>query len=204
MASNTFAPFGFSQYRGTGSSPTFEQVPAVIAAATANIFQGDPTFRLSTGDIAGVTTGPGPGTGILAGIFVGCNWLSVAQKRRVWGNYWPSADIAAGTFANCHLVNDPNAQFLCQVGTSTTTGFVQADLGQNFQFAYGTGSTANGISGAYADQAVARAATATLPFRVVSLVTEPPGANGTIQTGGNNYIIAAFVNVETKTLAGAL
>ena len=201
---NTFVPFGFSYYRGTGSSPTCEQVPASVAAATAAIYQGDPVFRLSTGDIAGASTGPGPGTGILAGIFVGCDWISVAQKRRVWSNYWPSSDIAASTFANAKIINDPNAQFLCQVGTSTSTGFALVDIGQNFQFAYGTGSTANGISGAYADQNVARAATTTLPFRVVSLVTDPPGANGTIQTGGNNYIIAAFVNVETKTLAGAL
>ena len=203
MASNTFAPFGFSQYRGTGATPTWEQKLEVIAAATANIFQNDPVFRLSDGSIAGITTGPGPGAGILAGIFGTCNWLSVAQKRRVWGNYWPSADIAAGTLANCYLINDPNAQFLCQVGGSTSIGFVQADLGQNFQFAYGTGSTANGISGAYADEAVARANTATLPFRVSQLVTSPPGANGTA-TGAYNYIIAAFNNVETKTLTGAL
>lgn len=200
---NTFAPFGFSQYRGTGATPTYEQVPASIAAATANIFQGDPVFRLSTGDIAGVTTGPGPGTGILAGVFVGCDWLSVAQKRRVWSNYWPSADIASATFANAKLVNDPAAQFLCQVGGSTTIGFVLADLGQNFQFAYGTGSTASGLSGAYADETVARAATTTLPFRVVQLVTDPPGANGTA-TGAYTTIVAAFNNVETKTLAGAL
>ncbi len=196
---NTQAPFGFSQTSGTGSSPTYEQVPALIAAATASIFQGDPVFRLSDGSIAGITTGPGPGTGVIAGVFVGCDWISVAQKRRVWSNYWPSADIAANTFANAKIVNDPGANFLCQVGGSTTTGFSAADVGLNFQFAYGTGNTANGISGAYADQSVSRATTATLPFRVVALVTEPPGANGT-SSGAYNYIIAAFNNVETKSL----
>lgn len=200
---NTFAPFGFSQYRGTGSSPTYEQVLGVIAAATAAIFQNDPIFRLSDGSLAGATTGPGPGTGILAGIFSTCTWLSVAQKRPVWGNYWPSADIAANTTASCYYVNDPAAQFLTQVGGSTSVGFVQADLGQNFQFAYGTGTTSNGISGAYADETVSRANTATLPFRAVQLVTSPPGANGTA-TGAYNLVIAAFNNVETKTLTGAL
>lgn len=200
---NTFAPYGFSRYRGTGATPTYEQKLEVIAAATAAIFQGDPVFRLSTGDVAGATTGPGPGAGILAGIFGTCNWISVAQKRRVWGNYWPSADIAAATFANCYIDADPNAQFKVQVGGSTTTGFVQADLGQNFQFAYGTGSTANGISGAYADETVSRANTATLPFRVIALITSPPGDNGTA-TGAYTNIVAAFNNVETKTLTGAL
>jgi hypothetical protein len=203
MATNTSAPNGFSRYRGTGSTPTFEQKIEQIDAATVNIFQNDPVFRLSDGTIAGITTGPGPGTGILAGIFVGCNYISVAQKRRVWGNYWPGSDVVANGFANGYIDADPNAQFAVQVGGSTTTGFVLADIGQNFQFAYGTGSTANGISGAYADESVARANTATLPFRVVALITEPPGANGT-NTGQYNSIVAAFNNVETKTLTGAL
>lgn len=203
MATNTFAPYGFSAYKGTGSTPTYEQVLGLVNAATANIFSGDPAFRLSDGTLAGITTGPGPGTGILAGIFGTCNWISVAQKRRVWSNYWPSSDIAAGTTANAYIVNDPNMQFKVQVGGSTSVGFVQADIGQNFQFAYGTGSTANGISGAYADANVSRANTATLPFRVSALITSPPGDNGT-NTGAYNNIVAAFNNVETKTLTGAL
>lgn len=199
---NVFSPFGFSQYRGTGSAPTYEIVPAVIAAATAAIFAGDPIFRLSDGSIAGATTGPGPGTAILAGIFSTCSYISVSQKRRVYSNYWPSADVTAATFSPAHIVNDPNAQFLAQVGTSTTTGFLQADIGLNAQFAYGTGSTSSGISGAYLDQSVARATTSTLPFRVVSLVSDPPGANGTSSGAGigNNYVVVAFNNVETKSL----
>lgn len=199
---NTFAPNGFSFYRGTGSSPTNEQVLGVIDAATAAIFQNDPIFRLSDGSLAGATTGPGPGTGILAGIFGTVTWLSVAQKRQVWGNYWPSADIASGTTASCYYINDPNAQFYAQVG-GNTTALAQVDLGQNCQFAYGTGTASNGISGAYVDMTVARANTATLPFRVVQLVTSPPGANGTAASAYNAGIFA-FNNVETKTLTGAL
>jgi hypothetical protein len=202
MATNTFAPNGFSFYRGTGSSPTNEQVLAWVDAATANIFQNDPVFRLSDGTIAGVTTGPGPGTGILAGIFSTCTYLSVAQKRQVWGNYWPGSDVVAGGFASAYIINDPNAQFKAQVG-GNTTALALADVGQNCQFAYGTGSTSNGISGAYVDMTVARANTATLPFRVVALITAPPGDNGTAASAYNTGIFA-FNNVETKTLTGAL
>lgn len=196
---NTSSPFGFQQYRGTGSSPTYEQVPANIAYNTVNIFHGDPVFRLSDGTVAGITTGPGVGTGVIAGVFVGCNYLSVAQKRMVWSNYWPGSDVASTVTVTGRLVNDPNAQFLVQAGGSSSTGFVAADVGLNAQFAYGTGNTANGLSGAYIDISVSRATTSTLPFRVVGIVTDPPGAPNTA-AGAYNLGVVAFNNVETKAL----
>lgn len=43
---NTFAPNGFSQYSGNGSSPTYEQVTAAILATnTTPIFSGDPVVQ---------------------------------------------------------------------------------------------------------------------------------------------------------------
>jgi hypothetical protein len=195
---NTFAPFGFSQNRGTGSAPTYEQVVAPVAYNTANIFFGDPVFRLSDGSVAGVTTGPGPGTGVLAGIFVGCKYLSVSQKRTVWSNWWIGSDVASGNTVEAYLVNDPNAQFLVQ--SSGGSGITQAMVGQLIQFAYGTGNTASGISGAYID-ATSVGSTSTLPFRVVALTT-PVGAN-TAVTGQYNNAIVAFNNVETKVTTAA-
>lgn len=195
---NTFAPFGFSQNKGTGSAPTYEQVPAPIAYNTANIFFGDPVFRLSDGTVAGVTTGPGPGTGVLAGIFVGCKYLSVSQKRTVWSNYWPGSDVASTNTVEGYLVNDPNAQFLVQ--SSGGSGITQAMLGQLVQFAYGTGNTSTGLSGAYID-ATSVGSTATLPFRIVSL-TVPVGSS-TAVTGQYNNAIVAFNNVETKVTTAA-
>lgn len=199
---NIFAPFGMRQVSGTGSSPTYEQVPGLINSNTANIFFGDPVFRLAAdGTIVGVTTGPGPGTTALAGVFVGCKYLSVAQKRTVWSNYWPGSDVAASTTLEGYIVNDPAAQFVAQVGVSTSTGVTLAQIGLNCQFAYGTGNTANGISGAYVDISVAPAVTATFPFRILGIVQAPPGAPGTV-VGANDYVQLAFNNVETRvTLA---
>ena len=199
---NVNAPFGFSQYRGTGSTPTFELVQVIIDYNTANIFQNDPVFRLSgDGTIAGITTGPGPGTTAIAGVFQSCKYPSVAQKRTVWSNYWPGSDVASTNSVTGYIVNDSNAQFLAQVAGSTTN-VVAANVGLNCQFAYGTGNTANGISGAYIDITVAPATTATLPFRINYLLTDPPGANGTATTGGYNQVVVAFNNVETRvTLA---
>jgi len=200
---NTNAPFGFRQSSGTGSAPTYEQVTLIggIDYNTANIFYGDPVFRLSDGTIAGVTTGPGPGTTTIAGIFQGCKYLSTSQKRTVWSNYWPGSDVSSANqgVTEAYIVNDPNAQFLAQVSGSSSTGLTAAQIGLNVQFAYGTGNTSTGISGAYIDITVTPATTSTLPFRVVSLPANPPGANGT-SSGAYNYAVVAFNNVETKNL----
>jgi len=188
---NTNAPFGFRQYSGTGSAPTYEQVPVRIAYNATNIFFGDPVTPTNAGL---VVQGAGADAQT-AGVFVGCQYLSVSQKRTVWGNYWPGSDVAATNYVIGYIVNDPNAKFLAQVGA---TGLVVADVNSNIDYAIGTGNTMSGISGASLDQSTL-ATTSTLPFRVVSLVEEPPGAPGTA-AGAYNYAIVSFNNVSTKTL----
>jgi hypothetical protein len=196
---NTKAAFGFRQVSGTGATPSYEQTTALIKSDyTYPIYFGDPVYPLSTGYIAGSSVTPG--TVQIAGIFVGCKYLSVSQKRTVWSNYWPGSDNNGDVTA--YIVTDPNANFLVQVGGSSSTGLDQGDIGANVQFAYGDsapyGNTANGISTAYVVYN-SDAVTDTLPFRVKSLVTEPPGSNGT-ESGAYNYVIVGFNNVSTKQL----
>ena len=194
---NIFAPFGFSQLSGTGSAPTYEQVVGFCAYNTAAMYFGDPVFQNANGTVYPTT----PGTGILAGVFVGCKYLSVSQKRTVWSNFWGAADVASTNTVEVYYVNDPNAKFLAQVGGSSSTGLAVTDIGANVQFAYGTPNTMSGLSGAYIDITVTPTTTATLPFKVVGLDTSPPGSNGT-DAGAYNYAIVAFNNVSTKTLSG--
>jgi hypothetical protein len=196
---NVNAPFGFQERGGLAAPPTFEQIQESIAVGTAPIFWGDPVFRLADGTIAGATTGPGPGAGVLAGIFQGCEYLSVALGRLIWSRYWPAGDVNAAFTPRCWITNSPLGRFLVQAGNSTTVGFVPADVGMNAQFGYGAGNVANGMSGAFIDMTVARAVTPTLPFRVIALVTDPPGGPGT-QTGAYNWAVVGFNNVETKSL----
>jgi len=194
---NTFAPFGFAQHSGNGSAPTYEQVVGFCAYNTAAMYSGDPVFQNADGSVYPTT----PGVLALAGVFTGCKYLSVSQKRTVWSNYWGAADVASTNTVEVYLVNDPNARFVAQVGGSTSTGLAVTDIGSNVQFAYGTPNTMSGISGAYINISVSPDTTATLPFRVVSLVTDPPGSNGTA-SGAYNYAVVAFNNVVTKTLTG--
>lgn len=187
---NTNAPYGFRQYQGTGSAPTYEQVAMTIAAAdTTKVFFGDPVVPLNTGYIAQASSNSVQ----IAGIFVGCKYLSVSQKRTVWSNYWPGADNNGDVEA--YVVNDPNAKFVAQ---TDATGAAFGDVNANVGFAIGTGNTATGISGAYVDIST-KNTTSTLPFRIVSLVQDPPGSAGTA-SGAYNWVVVAFNNVSTKQL----
>jgi hypothetical protein len=189
---NTNAPFGFRQYSGTGSAPTYEQVVMYIASAnTTDIFFGDPVVPLNTGYITQATSNSVQ----IAGIFVGCKYLSTSQKRTVWSNYWPGSDASSDVEA--YVVNDPNAKFVAQ---SDATGIAFADINANIGFAIGSGNTATGISGASLDTSTLNT-TNTLPFRVVGLVTQPPGSFGT-EAGAYNWAVVAFNNVSTKQLTG--
>jgi len=184
---NTNAPFGFRQYRGLGSAPTYEQsVRLVKSDNTTAIYFGDPVSNLNTGYIARATAG----TAQIAGIFAGCKYLSTSQKRIVWSNYWPGADASADVEA--YLIDDPNAQFLVQAG-GTAIGL--ADVGLYVQFNLGTGNANTGISGAFIESP---AVTATLPFRIVGFDVDPPGSNGTDIASAYNYVIVGFNNVTSR------
>jgi hypothetical protein len=189
---NTNAPFGFRQYSGNGSAPTYEQVAATIVSTnTTPIFYGDPVEPDADGYIVqgdGTTAAAG-----IAGVFVGCKYLNTSMKRTVWSNYWPGSGNTGDVEA--YIVNDPNAKFVVQ---SDATGLTQAAINSGIGYTIGTGNTSTGISGAY----VSTLTTATTaPFRVVGLVTAPPGAPGT-ESGAYNQVIVAFNNVTTRNLTG--
>jgi hypothetical protein len=195
---NISAPFGLRQFTGTGSAPTYEQVTfgnGGIDFNAAAIFYGDPVQRAGSGDgtLIPSTTATAVAT---CGVFQGCKYLSTSQKRTVWSNYWPGTDVAstAQSSIEAYVVNDPNAQFVVQ---SDATGATQAQMGANVNHNMGTGTTANGLSGAFITPGTTAAVTATLPWRMVRLLLDPPGSPGT-QAGAFNYVVVAFNNTETR------
>ncbi len=195
---NTNAPFGFQQYTGTGSAPTYEIVTfgnGGIDYNTAAIYSGDPVVRQGSGDgtIKQGAGSAGSSTVTLAGIFNGCKYLSTATKRTQWSNYWPGSDVAstAQSSIEAYVINDRAAQFKVQ---SDSTGLVQADVGANFDFNIGTGTAANGQSGAFLIHG--GSTNSAYPFRLVRLILDPPGAPGTA-SGAYNWAVVAFNNVET-------
>src|ERR1700756_3180895 len=154
--SNTAGYFGFSElFGGSGGAPTMAQTPRRIASTNSTaIFYGDPVMPVvSTAN--GYITQAAAGTTAVAGIFVGCKYLSTSQKRTVWSRYWPGSDATGDVEA--YVIDDPNAQFLVQTSgssfpvTGTVTNFTSSIVGKYVQFNIGTGNTANGQSGAFVD-----------------------------------------------------
>jgi len=200
---NTNAPFGFRQYSGNGSAPTYEQVAVVIDYNAGAIYFGDPVTQQSDGSYAqSASTGATPAALGIGGIFVGCRYLSVSQKRTVWSNYWPGSDVASGNYVEGYIVNDPNARFIAQ--TDSTGLAFPADINATIGFAIGTGNTSNGISGAYLDTSTLQTGTlANYPFKIVGVINDPPGAQGTLSNGqAYDNAIVMFNNVYTRNFQG--
>lgn len=186
VVSNTNAPFGFRYIGGIGASPTFEQVTMKIASANGTaIYFGDAVVPV-TGSATGYIKQATASTVALAGIFVGCKYTSTSQKRTVWSNYWPGSDATGDVEA--YVINDPNARFVVQAGGTNVGASV---VGQNIQLNVGTGNTSTGISGMYVETP---GTTATLPFRVVDVVTDPPGGPGTDSVSAYNWVVVQFNN----------
>lgn len=195
---NTNAPFGFQQYfGGSGGVPTFNQTTRRIASNAGAIYNGDPVMPV-IGTATGYIVQGSPGTTVLAGIFSGCKYLSVSQKRTVWSNYWPGSDATGDVEA--YVIDDPNAQFKV-MGNSTTfniTGtpgtMTSSPIGQYAQFAIGSGNTQTGLSGAYLNSL---GTTVTFPFIVRDLIGLGADYNvgpGSDPTSAYNWVVVGFNN----------
>jgi hypothetical protein len=157
----------------------------------------------------------------VAGVFAGCKYLSVSQKRTNWSNYWPGSDAA--TDVEAYVVTDPNARFIVQSANSATTATAmgQAQVGQNISFSWQdnvatgetNGRTSTGLSTMFADQATSSQAGGTansfLPFRIVAIANFLPGqsspfgsVNGFDVADRYNELVVGFNNAMPRNFAG--
>jgi hypothetical protein len=190
---NSLAPFGFRCVgtRGAGATPSFEIDARKIAQGnTTAIYKGDPVVSLSTGYITRATAG----TTQIAGIFKGCKYNSASQGGKfIESPYWPGSDALGDVEA--YIEGGEHAVFRVQANGSITF----ADVNANVNFALGTPNTSLGLSGAMIDTATINT-TATHPFRIVGLVSDPPGENGT-ESGAYAHVLvrANFTDARSTT-----
>jgi hypothetical protein len=204
--SNTNNPYGFRLISYLdGQSPNYAPTQRrVLKTNSTPIFKGDPCVQLNTGYIAQATAG----TTQIAGIFDGCEYLSISQGRTVRSPYWPGTDAALDVAA--FIIDSPTAVFQVQSGNGGPV--VLADVGENINFGLGTGNTFTGQSGAYADFATLSPSTTTLPFRVINFAGNsgyvtgdgPPAivGNGSDGTTQYNTIYVTFNNQDYRVLTG--
>ena len=212
MATNSNSPFGFRRIGvSNASAPTFGLSRYRIAYNnTGAVYYGDPVewvVNTPTGYIkqAAAADIGGSYNNVIAGIFYGCSYLSISQKRTVWSNYWPGSDCVTNTDVTAYVCDDPNAKFQVMTNSSSFTASSAAlpaylgtsAIGQYAAFTIGTGSTSTGISGAYLS-GVGTSATSD-PFLVLDYMTTPPGAVGTDPTGLYCVVVVGF---NTETLRG--
>ena len=200
---NVNAPFGLRQQQSAMGAPSnFEMIYRQIAYNdTTKIFTGDPVKQLASGYCSQWTAGTAVSQ--MIGIFAGVEYLSTATGKIQSSPFWPGADVASTAQSTivAKIIPVNLAMPSTFVAQSDGTGVAFADIGQTIDIAVGTGSTANGISGAYLDTTT-MSTTATLPFRIVGLYGGLPGAGGALgiqpgstgpyagsSTGAYNWVI---------------
>jgi hypothetical protein len=192
---NPNAPFGFADSHRLGAAVNYQMSRRWISATNPTpIFANDPIVQLSTGYIAQ----PLAGNAQIGGVFIGCEYMSIAQKKWIASPWWPGNDaVVSGTGFDVHakVIDDPLTVFRVQGNGQITL----AMIGLNAAFALGVGNTVTGRSGATLDvSGTPPAPTATFPWRIVDLVRDPPGAPGTDAASPFNWAYVTFNNQDFK------
>lgn len=195
MAANVAAPTGFhTVYRVDAAVPNYAMAASypILYSYTTKIAFGDPVYLANDGTLKLMATA---GTTI-EGIFRGCKFLSATTGRVEWFNYWPGVAVASTTVVTAYVDNDPNMLFTAQIAGSA---ILQAAMGLNMDITTSTsgvpGAAPAGIStcsltGTAAD-------TATLPFRLVSIV-QAPGPSISYNPTYDNQWVRVQLNTQSN------
>jgi hypothetical protein len=218
---NIFAPFGFAESHRLGAAPNYQMGAAKrwILSTNANpIYFGDPVVQLASGYVAQAT--PSGSASSIAGIFLGCEYVSKAAKKIIWSPWWPGvpSDVVtapagsqnAGFDVSAKVVDDPATVFRVQANGQLTVGMI----GMNATFTFGLASATapgtnpapnqvSGFSNCALDLSVVSAPVVTaLPFRILDFIREPPGVSGTDFTTPYGWVFVTFNNQDFKVTTG--
>jgi len=191
---NISTPFGLRSFGVLeGSPPTYGTSTRKIASGNGTaIGRGDLLVTLATGYVTVYTAASALPC---AGVFQGCEYLSVSQKIKVRSPFWPGSDANGDVLV--FVIDDPRATF---IGQSSGAPIVQNNgVGMNVDIVAGSGvNTTTGYSGQQLN--ATPAVTATLPLRVLRLASDvlAAGSNGSDNTTNFNMVILGFNNIEGK------
>lgn len=223
---NIFTPSGFQPIRRVdGASWTGNQSTRKIASNNTKYFYaGDPVISLSTGYIDVMGTGAGAN---FAGIFMGCEYLSVAKGYISWSPMFPGGDTTKDVVA--YVIDDPNVLFAVMTNNSAggatavglsalgNTAYIGASTYSNGVWSTGgtiggstAGNTFSGRSGVYLDQnSLSNNAGSSYPFKIYDIPGVQTALQGSV-TGstllpqiGNGYDPTTAFNVVYATINAA-
>lgn len=149
-----------------------------IASGTAtDIFYGD-VVRISSDGVIVKETGTTTvtATGVV-GVFMGCQFTNPSTKQLQFQQFWPASTVASDALA--FVSDDPDQLFkVAAVSSGTTIAFYgQTVIGTNVALVQNSGSTTSGNSAVAIDGSSA-ATTASLPIRIVDVVTDTEDSSG--------------------------
>jgi hypothetical protein len=189
--SNYDAPFGLRPSRTSISSQQQNRYRIASNYDTA-IFQGDLVAMVTGGGIERVAAG---GSGLILGVFNGCNYTDPTTGKPTWSNYYPGSVAASDIIAD--VIDDPNATFEVQANAA----FPVADLAGNFDIVDNSpvGDTTSG--GSRMELAVSTGATtATLPLKAIDISQDPE--NSDVSSANTNVIVKINNHLFSAGTAG--
>lgn len=197
---NVQAPWGFRPVRRSDAadwSTAFETRQILNTNSTAIGF-GDVVKALTTGYLTRATAADNaladPG---VYGIFIGCEYYDTAVAKKIFSPWWTGVSTALAGSVLARVISDPRVVFEVQVGGSSSTGCVLADVGANIGIGDGAVNTLSGFSAQFADQTTINT-TITLPFRVLNLSQKV----GVDNTSAYNTVEVALNNAAFNSRTG--
>lgn len=174
---NQDAPFGLRPVRTSISSQQQNRYRIASGYATA-IYQGDLVAMVTGGGIERVAAG---GSGLILGVFNGCEYTDPTTGKATWKNYYPGSISASDIMAN--VIDDPNATFEIQADDT----FPVADLAGNYDIVATAGDTTSGISRIELEVGTADSTVATLPLKAIDISQDPE--NSDVSSANTNVIV---------------
>lgn len=201
---NVIAPFGFRQFRRLdGGSPTAGFDTLSIASSDTNLYFTGDTVVTSTAGVNYIT--PVSTSGIVRGVFFGCEFFSPTVGRKVWSPFFPgSVATTSGTNdAQAWVCTDPEMMYTVQCSSIATVGSTQ--IGNNFLVTVNAvllSSQGNQTTGVSVQTLGSTTATtnSSAPWRLMDMYSNwaPPGTNGTDNTNPGAIVIVAPNNFDRK------
>ena len=193
---NIDAAFGLRPIAKVGSAPggtTGTTKYSIADNQSTAIFTGDPVKYKSDGTVEVATAGDAS-----CGVFMGCFYTDPTTSKPTFRSHFP-ASLSPGD-AIAFVADDPDQLFVCQQD-SDTSSLSAANINENANLVFGSGSTTTGLSGVEIDSSSATT-TATLQVRIVAGYETPSNTISTAAAGNNSVFVVKINNHQLGSGTG--
>ena len=193
---NIDAAFGLRPIAKVGSAPggtTGTTKYSIADNQSTAIFTGDPVKYKNDGTVEVPAAGEAS-----CGVFMGCFYTDPTSSKPTFKNYFP-ASLSPGD-AIAFVADDPDQMFVVQQD-SVASSLSGANINENANLIFGSGSTTTGLSGVEIDSSSATT-TATLQVRIVAGYETPSNTISTAAAGNNSVFVVKINNHQLGSSTG--